>query len=154
MIRPAITSEIDTLVELINAAYVVERFFKTGDRIDAARVAALMDRGAFLVEAEPGDRIAGCVFVEVRAGRRGYFGLLAVDPARQHGGTGRRLIAAAEVFCRNAGCVAIDIRVVNLRTELPPFYKKLGYSEIGTEPYDDQDATRPCHFLVMSKPLA
>ena len=141
------------LVGLINAAYVVERFFKTGDRIDAARVASLMARGAFLVEPAAGDVLVGCVFVEVRPARRGYFGLLAVEPACQHGGAGRRLIAAAEALCRDAGCDAIDIRVVNLRTELPPFYRRLGYVETGTEPYDDADATRPCHFLVMSKPL-
>jgi GNAT superfamily N-acetyltransferase len=153
MIRRATAAEIDTLVGLINAAYVVERFFKRGDRIDARRVASLMARGAFLVESEADGVLLGCVFVEVRAARRGYFGLLAVDPLRQHGGTGRRLIAAAETFCRDAGCEAMDIRVVNLRTELPPYYERLGYVETGTAPYDDQDATRPCHFVVMSKPL-
>jgi len=153
MIRRADASEVDALVTLINAAYVVERFFKTGDRIDAARVTALMDRGAFLVATEPDGGLLGCVFVEVRPGRRGYFGLLAVDPSRQHGGAGRRLSAAAEAYCRDAGCEAIDIRVVNLRTELPPFYERLGYVVAGLEPYDDPDATLPCHFIVMSKPL-
>jgi GNAT superfamily N-acetyltransferase len=76
-----------------------------------------------------------------------------VDPARQGGGLGRLLVEAAEAHCRGAGCRKIDLRVVNLRTELPPFYRRLGYVATGTEPYVDDDATQPCHFVVMSKSL-
>ena len=61
------------------------------------------------------------------------------------------MIAAAEAYCRDAGCVALDINVVNLRTELPPFYKRLGYVETGSAPFTDPRATRPCHMIVMTK---
>ena len=54
------------------------------------------------------------------------------------------MIAAAEAHCRDAGCVALDINVVNLRTELPPFYRTLGYVETGSAPFTDPRATRPC----------
>jgi hypothetical protein len=47
----------------------------------------------------------------------------------------------------------VDIRVVNLRTELPPFYRRLGYVEQRTEPFTDPRAHRPCHFICMSKTL-
>ena len=47
----------------------------------------------------------------------------------------------------------MDIRVVNLRTELLPFYRKLGYVERGTEPVDDPRALQPFHFILMSKAL-
>jgi hypothetical protein len=50
----------------------------------------------------------------------------------------------------------MDITVVNLRTELPPFYRKLGYVEDGTEPVRPDMIPRllqPCHFLRMTKPL-
>jgi GNAT superfamily N-acetyltransferase len=93
------------------------------------------------------------VLVELR-GERAYFGLLAVDPARQHRGLGLRLIDEAENYARAAGCRAMDIRIVSLRAELPPFYRRLGYVETGTAPIPDEIESKwPCHFILMSKPL-
>jgi hypothetical protein len=64
-------------------------------------------------------------------------------------------MTAAEAYGRARGCLVADITVVNLRTELPPFYRRLGYVETGTEPFPDDQATfRPCHLVTMSKPLA
>jgi ribosomal protein S18 acetylase RimI-like enzyme len=68
----------------------------------------------------PGDSRV-CVYVELR-GDRGYFGMLSVDPSRQGRGVGRRLIDRGR-YARANGCTAMDIRVVNLRTSLPPFYR-------------------------------
>jgi len=42
---------------------------------------------------------------------------------------------AAENFFRQAGCVAVDLRVVSARTPLPSFYRHLGYLETGTAPF-------------------
>jgi len=96
----------------------------------------------------------GCVYVEVR-GDRGYVGLLSIDPARQRSGLGSRLMAAAEDHARKAGCHAMDLRVVNLRRELPGFYRRLGYAETGTEPFPpDAKPKLPCHLVTMSKHLA
>jgi hypothetical protein len=62
------------------------------------------------------------------------------------------MIAAAEDHCRNAGCREMELEVVNLRTELPPFYRKFGYLETGTRPFPDVEKSKlPCHFIVMSK---
>jgi GNAT superfamily N-acetyltransferase len=98
--------------------------------------------------------MTACVYVELR-GSRGYFGLLSVDPDRQRSGLGKRLIAAAEEFCREAGCDAMDMRIVNLREELPAFYRKLGYAECGRSEFPADVATKlPCHFVEMTKPLA
>jgi GNAT superfamily N-acetyltransferase len=92
--------------------------------------------------------------VELRD-ERGYFGLLAVDPELQRSGLGSRLVAAAEEYCRAAGCHFMDLTIVNLRTELPPFYQRLGYVESGTLPFpSEQDANQPCHLVRMSKALA
>jgi len=91
--------------------------------------------------------------VELR-GQRGYFGLLAVDPARQGEGFGRKMVAEVEDCARAAGCEFMDLRIVNIRAELPPFYRRLGYVETGTEPFAaDARPTQPCHFVKMSKPL-
>ena len=149
--RRATALDLETLLHLINEAYLVERFFVDGDRIAPDGLTRLMGKGTFLL-GEDDARVRACVYVELR-GERGYFGLLSVDPGSQRGGWGRRMIAAAEAYCRDAGCVALDINVVNLRSELPPFYKRLGYVETGSAPFTDPRATRPCHMIVMSKDL-
>ena len=70
-------------------------------------------------------------------------------------GFGRKLLAAAEQRARELYCEFIDIRVVNLREELPPFYRRLGYVECGTSEFTPGVRTlMPCHFLHMFKPLA
>ena len=94
------------------------------------------------------------MYVELQ-GERAYFGLLAVDPARQHRGLGRRLIDEAENHARADGCHAMDLRIVNLREELPPFYRRLGYVETGSSalPRAEIKSKLPCHFVVMCKPL-
>ena len=143
--------DVPDLVRLINAAYEVERFFVTGDRTDAETVQRMMATGSFVVTRDE-DGISGCVYVELR-GLRGYFGMLSVHPSRQGSGLGRRLVELAEQLVRDCGGAAMDIRVVNLRTELPPFYRKLGYAETGIEPATEPRALQPFHFIVMSKPL-
>lgn len=136
----------------MNRAFQVEAFFIEKDRTSAAEVAEMLARGVFLLgEAER--LLVGCVYVEVR-GNRGYFGLLSVEPSRQGEGIGRVLVDAAEDHCRRAGCRAMDIRVVDLRTELPSFYRRLGYEETGTEPFPEPGLAKlPCRFVVMSKTL-
>jgi GNAT superfamily N-acetyltransferase len=78
--------------------------------------------------------------------------MLSIDPSRQKQGLGARLMAAAEARCQEAGCHEMELEVVNLRTELPPFYRRFGYAEMGTRPFTDPSKI-PCHFIVMTKPL-
>jgi GNAT superfamily N-acetyltransferase len=152
LIRSAQESDAETLVALINSAFLVERFFIEQDRIDLEGVRQFLKLGTFLIAEDDGRPVA-CVYVEGR-NERGYFGLLSVDPARQGSGWGKRLIAAAEDYCREAGCAFMDIRLVNLREELPAFYRKLGYAETGTAPFPVGTVTKlPCHFVEMSKPF-
>jgi hypothetical protein len=49
----------------------------------------------------------------------------------------------------------MDLRIANLLEELSPFYRRLGYVETGTEPFPAEIKSKlPCHFVLMSKPLA
>ena len=151
--RTAQLEDSENIARLVNAAFRPERFFIDTDRTNLEKVRALLQKGEFLL-AEEKDALAGCIYVELR-GERGYFGLLAVDPARQRSGLGSRLVVAAEEYCRAAGCQFMDLTIVNLRTELPGFYHRLGYVESGTLPFpSDQQANQPCHLVRMSKPLA
>jgi GNAT superfamily N-acetyltransferase len=150
--RLAVPADADVLAALISLAYRVEDFFKIGDRTDADDVRKRMQNGAFLVLEENGT-IVGSVYVEVH-GDTGYFGMLSIDPTRQGQGLGSTLIAAAEDHCRRAGCQTMELEVVNLRTELPPFYHRFGYAEAGTRPFTEHERTKlPCHFIVMAKAL-
>jgi len=151
-IRSADIKDAEKVSCLINDAFRSERFFIDEDRVDPDKVRELYKQGEFLL-AEDGGKLVGCVYVEVRADR-GYFGLLAVVPERQREGLGSRLIALAEGECRAAGCVFMDLTVVNLRKELPAYYAKFGYVESGVEPFPAAArAKMPCHLVRMSKRL-
>jgi GNAT superfamily N-acetyltransferase len=151
-IRVAEISEAEGIVTLINDAFRIEKFFVDGDRINLGQVRSFFSKGEFLVSDGEGAP-AGCVYVELR-GERAYFGLLSIDPERQRAGLGARLVGAAEAWAREKGCRYMDLRIVNLREELPGFYRRMGYVEDGTEPFPKDTPTKlPCHFVNMSKPL-
>ena len=151
--RIAVPADARAVAALISLAYRVEDFFKIGDRTDESDVMRRMTKGSFVLLEDDAGALAGCVYVEVR-GDVGYFGMLSVAPSRQGQGLGARLIAAAEDQCRSAGCREMELEVVNLRTELPPFYRRFGYLESGTRPFFDQEfAKLPCHLVVMTKSL-
>ena len=151
-IRVAEISEAVGIVTLINAAFRIEKFFVDGDRINLDQVLSMFPKGEFLMVDDDGAP-AGCVYVE-RRDERAYFGLLSIDPTRQRSGLGSRLVAAAEQWGREKGCRFMDLRIVNLREELPAFYQRLGYVEDGADPFPPDTPTKlPCHFVNMSKAL-
>jgi len=152
-IRFAVLKDVESLARLINAAFVVEQPFIEGDRIDAKGVREYMDKGKFLV-AEDSAGLAGCVYVELR-GERGNVGLLGVDPARQGTGLGRKMMDAAENYFREAGCRAVDLRIISPRAPLIVFYGHLGYSQTGTTPFAPGVPVKvPCHYVLMTKQLS
>ena len=140
---------------VINSAFrVAEEFFCFEDRISLEEVERLFITGTFLL-AESDRVLVGCVYVELKDRGRSYLGLLSVDPSQQQGGLGSLLMTAAEKHCRDLGCNFMDIWIVNLRTELTPFYERRGYVETGTQPYPpDVKTKQPCHFITMAKPLS
>jgi predicted N-acetyltransferase YhbS len=152
--RFADNPDIPALTQLINQAFRVERSFKVGDRLNTEEVSQLLENGRFLVLEEKG-QLHGCVYVELR-GERAYLGLLSVSPNRQRSGIGARLAIAAEEFARESGCRFMDLRIVNLRAELPGIYQKFGYQVSGEEEFSEQmrkNFTQPSYFIVMTKEL-
>jgi ribosomal protein S18 acetylase RimI-like enzyme len=152
-IRIASLDDAAKITAVINAAFrIAEGFFIDGNRISQPEVEQMLTKGAFLL-VEDGDKLNGCVYVEVR-GERSYLGLLSVDPAYQQGGLGSLLMLEAEEYCRERGSSFMDILIVNLREELPAYYQKRGYVQTGTSAFPADVPTRvPCHFINMAKPL-
>lgn len=155
-VRTARPDDLPSLVDVTNRAYVVEQFFIRGTRTTEADARALManPEATFLVVDNPGDGgIVASVFMELR-GDRGYFAMLAVAPERQGQGLGRLLIEAVEAKCRGAGCRFLDIEVIDLRTELPPFYARFGFTRCGTAPFKDtHKLLRDAHAVLMTRSL-
>lgn len=158
--RLASHADIAELVRVINRAYEVEVDMFRGTRTSETDVRDRMARAgsAFLAldDSTPGARagalIAG-VYVELR-GTRGYFGMLAVDPAKQGLGLGRTLVRSIEQHCMDAGCEHLDLDVVDLRAELLAFYGALGFTRTVEVPYPDPSQTlRPVRLIGMTKTL-
>lgn len=150
-VRVARPDDTDTIVAIVNDAYRVEAFFVAGDRVGVSEIERLIaDREVLVAEDEHG--VVGCVHAAVANGR-GYFGMLAVQPRTQGRGIGRTLIAAAESHAASHGCRFMDIKVVSVRTDLLPFYERLGYAATGAEPYEHRPLLQPCHFVLMTKSL-
>ena len=153
-IREASPADIPLLVPLVNRAFEVQDKKITGiERTDADEMLSLMQDGTFLVsEDEKGP--LGCVHVKIN-GTAGYFGMLAVDPNQQKGGLGAKLIAAAEEFARKRGCTLMEITVIDLQTAIFPYYRKLGYVEVGREGRREgkREPLIDYHLVRMRKPL-
>ncbi|HET6179539.1 MAG TPA: GNAT family N-acetyltransferase [Candidatus Sulfotelmatobacter sp.] len=143
----------EAITAVINAAFrLAESFLMDRDRIDVDSVQSLIQAGRFLV-ADHAGVLVGCVYVELK-GERAYLGLLSVHPERQKTGLGSTLMNAAEAYCAKAGCRFMDLRIVNLRQELPDFYRRRGYVETGVEPFTPGLTPKlPCHFVKISKSL-
>jgi len=152
-IRVATSADAARITAVINAAFrIAEGFFIDSSRITEAEVEESLAKGDFLL-AENGEKLLGCVYVEMR-GTRSYLGLLSVDPECQQSGVGSLLMNEAEQYCRERGSQFMDILIVHVREELPSYYRKRGYTENGTSPFPAEVETRvPVHFINMSKPL-
>lgn len=156
-VRRAGAADVPEVVRVTNAAYVVESFFIDGTRTNVDEVAMLLaqPQSAFLVIDDPDvpGTLRASVYTETR-GDRGYFAMLAVEPAHQGTGLARRLLGQVEDHCRAAGCRRLDFDMINLRAELPAFYARFGFVQVGTSEMGDRHKLKmECYRINMSKPL-
>ena len=153
-VRTATEADAEAIARLVNDAFRLERLvFTTEDRTNPDEVRNMLGKGEFLLAEDSAATLVACVYLE-RQGERCYLGLLSVEPARQRAGLGTWMMAVAEDRCRKAGICWMDLRLVNLRKELPQYYSRLGYVENGTAPFPSNvKITQACHFINMSKDL-
>ncbi|MES2058006.1 MAG: bifunctional helix-turn-helix transcriptional regulator/GNAT family N-acetyltransferase [Pseudomonadota bacterium] len=107
------------------------------------------------------DRLKGCVWLEPLGDNRWYLGSLTVDPLAQNGGSGRRLLAAAEHWVRERQGTEVRMSVVNVRDGLLAWYARRGYALTGETapfPYGDDRFGIPrrddLHFVILNKRFA
>jgi GNAT superfamily N-acetyltransferase len=151
VIRRAEEREAGEIARIINAAFEVEREFRQGARTSPAEISRLIERDVVLVAEEDG-RLTGAVHTVVD-GATGYFGMLSVDPDLQRKGVGRALLAAAEEHCRRAGCTKMTMSTGEDRTELIPYYQRLGYRLTHVEASTSPAFKRPIRVVHMTKDL-
>jgi ribosomal protein S18 acetylase RimI-like enzyme len=60
-------------------------------------------------------------------GHRGWINYLAVHPAHQYSGLGRRMMAEAETRLQAIGCPKINLQVRSTNSNVIEFYRKIGY---------------------------
>lgn len=170
-IRFATIDDITKLHDLVHRAYrgdtarrgwTHEADLLEGQRtdLDALRV-ILADPEQRILLAEEDGAVWGCVNIAKAAPPRAYLGMLSVDPDRQAGGLGRKLLAAAEdAAVSEFGSTEVEMTVISRRTELVAWYERRGYRLTGEErpfPLDDrrfgEGRTRELVFVVLAKPI-
>ena len=155
--RVATLADVNDLVRLINLAYVVEAEMFRSDRTSDADLRDRIARPNAVIltfdDTGAAGALAGSVYVELH-GDRAYFGMLSVDPSQQGRGLGRALVRAAEEYAGARGCTAMDLDVVDLRSELTSFYGSLGYTAVGEAPYPHPEDTKvPVRLIRMTKSI-
>lgn len=168
--RTATASDAPVLATLVRTAYrggvgwTTEAAFLNDERIDTAGVAEKIShpRGVVLVAVDDDqEEIVACCELVGRGDGLAYFGMFAVDPARQVGGLGRRVLAHAEDHARVVmGARTMEMTVIGQRHELIDWYVRRGYT-VGEEtrpfPYDHLvrgSALRDdLYFVVLTKAL-
>ncbi len=155
----------DALLSLVQSAYrgaggwTSEAGLIEGERIGPDELRAEIASPAAVVMVLPAaEGIIACCMVHAGEAGVARFGLLAVDPARQAGGVGRRLLAAARgVAAERFGADTLEISVVSGQAALIAWYERLGFTATGTTvPFPDDPTDRALvaglHFVVMRAP--
>lgn len=168
--RAATAADIPAVVALVESAYrgesglrgwTTESNLLDGQRTDAQDVGEAIARPDSLVLlAEHDGALVACCHLE-KQDDAAYFGMFAVDPARQIGGVGKRVIAHAEQLAHTRwGVSRMRMTVIVQREELIAFYQRRGYARTGQIkpfPYGDARFGIPrrddLRFEVLEKPL-
>jgi len=154
--RKAKPEDAPTVLPLIRAAYrnkgdeahlgwTTEAHLLDDDRIDEQGLVDKINHpgggGMFMVfeksalQSDGDDKLVACFEMLPRGdGSDGeaYFGLFAVDPRRQGGGLGKRIMAYSEEYAvRNWGARSMELQVIGTRDDIIAWYVRRGYAKTG-----------------------
>jgi GNAT superfamily N-acetyltransferase len=171
--RLATVADAPALVDLIRAAYrgpasyarwTSEEHLVRGTRTDEPAVRAAIEPAGsemLVVERDDRDTPVACCRIADRGGGLAHFGMFAVEPARQGGGTGRRVVGWAELAAADLfGAGTLELEVLGQQRELRNWYERRGYRPTGETrafPADTVFAVPmrdDLYLVVLAKPLA
>ena len=161
---PARPEDLPAIHVLIEAAYRGDSarrgWSHEADLLDDQRT-DLGELAAFI--ANPSQRLlwfdggagpAACAALTDKGDGLTYLGLLTVDPARQAGGLGRLILAAAEDYARKElGAMRVEMTVIGLREELIAWYERRGYQANGERRPFPVPGRDDLMFVVLQKQL-
>lgn len=168
--RAATADDVDAVVALVESAYrgdasragwTTEADFLEGRRTGPDDVLAQIARPrSRVLLAEHGGQLLACAHVAVEDGE-GYFGMFSVQPTRQGGGIGARVLDEAErIASQEWGLSHLRMTVIDIRSELIAYYQRRGYLRTGVHkpfPYGDARFGLPTRddlrFEVLEKAL-
>ena len=149
-IRPATSNDLLALHALVESAYrgdsarrgwTHEADLLDGQRTDVEALSDLLaDPTQAVLVVDIDDTLIGGVCITDKGQGTAYLGMLSVDPERQAGGLGRRLVRAAEDAASRFGADRMEMTVIHSRGELIAWYERLGYAVTGERrpfPMDD-----------------
>ncbi len=133
------------LVEILRASFepVARRFGFTREScpthtslIEQGWLEWEFDHGAeYFVGVEDGGGAVSCVSMKVGSPHEAELKRLAVIPARQGNGFGRRMVEEVENQCRARRIGKLKLSIVAHHSELHEWYRWLGYSDTAIESY-------------------
>ena len=131
-----------------------------GDRVTLAELRQdLADSpdARLLVHRGVNGEVMACVRVEPEDSGTWYFGMLAIDPATQASGLGRRMLAAIDAHVRDRGGRRLRITVINVREQLIAWYERRGFVRTGeVEPLPEgigKPLRDDMNFVILAKSL-
>ena len=127
-IRPAVAADLPAIAALVERAYApyVARIGRRPAPMDADFAAHVADGEAFVLEID--GALAGLIVWRVETDH-GFVDNVAVDPARQGRGVGRRLLARVEADAKRRGLAELRLYTNAKMTENLTLYPKLGWTE-------------------------
>ncbi|RVQ68931.1 GNAT family N-acetyltransferase [Croceicoccus ponticola] len=163
LIEPARVTDLPTLDDMIENCYrgdharmgwTNEADLVGGKRLaDGELLTLFASPDTVIFVARQGEDIVGCVTVTDRPPDTAYIGLLCVDPPFQSAGLGNRLLATAEMLCRNLGVARARMTVIESRDSLVEWYLRQGYAPTGEREPFPVPQPEPLFFTVLEKPL-
>lgn len=109
---------------------ILDRITKSTDWSSGLFEAELAAPHRINLVARVGDRLVGFIFSACAAGELGILAI-AVDPAFQRQGIGRRMITELITFAKNARCDRIFLEVRSQNVTGRAFYRGCGFEEVG-----------------------
>ncbi|KAA0593586.1 ribosomal protein S18 acetylase RimI-like enzyme [Azospirillum lipoferum] len=123
-IRPCTAEDCDAVVALWTACGLVVPWNNPAADFT---LALSKSSSTVLAAIDDGGRIVGTAMVG-QDGHRGWIYYVAVDPALQGQGLGRRMVAEAEGWLTAAGMPKVQLLVRETNQRVLAFYERLGYA--------------------------